>query len=90
MQEALLVDVPIIILDEATSSVDVVTERHIQNVFTQIMKSHTTFFVAHRLSTVTDSDMILVMKSGRLVEQGTHQELIERKGFYHELYMSQY
>ncbi|MBK2402704.1 ABC transporter ATP-binding protein [Erysipelothrix sp. strain 2 (EsS2-6-Brazil)] len=87
---ALLMDVPIIILDEATSSVDVVTERHIQNVFTQIMKSHTTFFVAHRLSTVTDSDMILVMKSGRLVEQGTHEELMELRGFYYELYTSQY
>lgn len=87
---ALLVDSPIIILDEATSSVDVVTERHIQTIFTKIMRSHTTFFVAHRLSTVTDSDVILVMKAGKLVEQGKHEDLMNQKGFYYELFTSQY
>lgn len=87
---ALIVDAPIIILDEATSSIDVVTEKRIQSIFTQIMKSHTSFFVAHRLSTVIDSDVILVMKEGHLIEQGTHHELMSLKGFYHDLYMSQF
>ncbi|WP_159649017.1 ABC transporter ATP-binding protein [Erysipelothrix aquatica] len=87
---ALLVDAPIIILDEATSSLDVVTEQHIQSVFVKIMEKRTSFFVAHRLSTVIDSDVILVMKDGQLIEQGNHEELMARKGFYHKLYMSQF
>ena len=87
---ALLVDAPIIILDEATSSLDVVTEQHIQSVFVKIMEKRTSFFVAHRLSTVIDSDVILVMKDGQLIEQGNHEELMAREGFYHKLYMSQF
>ncbi|WP_159634422.1 ABC transporter ATP-binding protein [Erysipelothrix anatis] len=87
---ALLVDAPIIILDEATSSLDVVTEQHIQSVFVKIMEERTSFFVAHRLSTVIDSDVILVMKDGQLIEQGNHEELMAQEGFYHTLYMSQF
>ena len=87
---ALLVNAPMIILDEATSSLDIITEQTIQNVFTEIMKNRTSFFIAHRLSTVVDSDIILVMREGRLVEQGNHEELMKKKGFYHELYMSQF
>ena len=86
---ALLVDAPVIILDEATSSLDVVTEQEIQRVFTTIMKEKTSFFIAHRLNTVIDSDIILVMKEGRLVEQGDHRTLMSAKGFYYKLYMSQ-
>ena len=86
---ALLVDSPIIILDEATSSLDVVTEQEIQKVFTTIMKEKTSFFIAHRLNTVIDSDVILVMKDGRLIEQGNHQSLMNQKGFYYQMYISQ-
>lgn len=87
---ALIVDAPIIILDEATSSLDVITEQKIQQVFTEIMAKRTSFFVAHRLSTVVDSDVILVMKDGHLIEQGNHDALMKKGGFYHELYMSQF
>lgn len=86
---ALLVDSPIIILDEATSSLDVVTEQEIQKVFTTIMKEKTSFFIAHRLNTVIDSDIILVMKDGRLIEQGNHRSLMNQKGFYYQMYISQ-
>lgn len=86
---ALLVDSPIIILDEATSSLDVVTEQEIQKVFTTIMKEKTSFFIAHRLNTVIDSDVILVMKDGRLIEQGNHLSLMNQKGFYYQMYISQ-
>lgn len=87
---AIIVDAPIIILDEATSNIDVLTEYKIQEVFSEIMAHKTSFFVAHRLATVIDSDIILVMKDGKLVEQGTHTELMDKKGFYHELFLSQY
>lgn len=87
---ALLVDSPIIILDEATSSLDVVSEYEIQQIFSKIMKHRTSFFIAHRLNTVVDSDIILVMKNGQLVEQGNHETLMNQKGFYYELYRSQY
>lgn len=87
---AILVDSPIIILDEATSNVDILTEYKIQEVFRNIMSSRTSFFVAHRLSTVVDSHIILVMKDGKLVEQGTHEELMKLEGFYHELFLSQF
>lgn len=87
---ALLVNAPIIILDEATSNVDVLTEYKIQEVFRKIMSHRTSFFVAHRLATVVDSDVILVMKDGRLVEYGKHDELMAKHGFYHELFMSQF
>ena len=86
----LIADSPILILDEATSSIDSLSEKHIQSVFSRIMASHTSFFVAHRLSSVVDSNMILVMREGQLVEQGTHVELMNLKGFYHELFMSQF
>lgn len=86
----LIAKAPILILDEATSSIDSLSEKHIQTVFSKIMASHTSFFVAHRLSSVVDSDLILVMKQGRLVEQGTHHELMALNGFYSELYMSQF
>lgn len=86
----LIAKAPILILDEATSSIDSLSEKHIQTVFSKIMASHTSFFVAHRLSSVVDSDVILVMKEGRLVEQGTHEALMHLKGFYSELYMSQF
>ena len=86
---ALLVDAPIIILDEATSSLDVVSEQAIQQVFTKIMKDKTSFFIAHRLNTVIDSDVILVMKDGKLIEQGTHDVLLQRRGFYYDLFTSQ-
>lgn len=87
---ALMVDAPILILDEATSNVDVLTEYKIQEVFRKIMAQRTSFFVAHRLATVVDSDVILVMREGKLVEQGTHKELMALKGFYHTLFMSQF
>ena len=87
---ALLSSGPILILDEATSSIDSLTEKRIQTVFTQIMKQHTSFFVAHRLSTVVDSDVILVMRDGKIVEKGSHQSLMEARGFYFELYQSQF
>ena len=87
---ALLSDASILILDEATSSIDSLTEKRIQSVFTEIMKEKTSFFVAHRLSTVIDSDVIIVMKEGEIVEQGTHQELMAAQGFYRTLFDSQY
>ncbi len=87
---ALLSDASILILDEATSSIDSLTEKRIQSVFTEIMKEKTSFFVAHRLSTVIDSDVIIVMKEGEIVEQGTHQELMDAQGFYRTLFDSQY
>ncbi|MBO7309791.1 MAG: ABC transporter ATP-binding protein, partial [Clostridia bacterium] len=79
-----------LILDEATSSIDIRTEIQIQKAFNSIMNGRTTFIVAHRLSTILDADKILVMKDGNIIEQGTHQELISKKGFYHELYYSQF
>ena len=86
----LVAENPILILDEATSSIDSLSEKHIQSVFSDIMVSHTSFFVAHRLSSVTDSDLILVMRDGRLVEKGSHTELMALNGFYSELFMSQF
>ncbi len=80
----------ILILDEATSSVDTRTEKMIQDAMTQIMKDRTSIVIAHRLSTIQDADLIVVMDAGRIVEQGNHKELLERKGVYYELYMTQY
>jgi ATP-binding cassette subfamily B protein len=87
---AFLADPPILILDEATSSVDTRTEVLIQKAMARLMRGRTSFVIAHRLSTIRDADMILVMNHGRLVEQGTHEELLARRGFYHELYSSQF
>lgn len=81
---------PMLILDEATSSIDTRTELKIQNAFAKLMEGRTSFIVAHRLSTIRSADMILVMKDGKIVEQGNHEELLARGGFYAELYNSQY
>lgn len=81
---------PMLILDEATSSIDTRTEIKIQRAFAKLMKGRTTFIVAHRLSTIKHADVILVMNEGRIIEQGSHRELYERKGFYYNLYNSQF
>ena len=81
---------PMLILDEATSSIDTRTEQLIQKAFAEMMKGRTSFIVAHRLSTIREADLILVMKDGRIIEQGTHDELLEKRGFYSELYESQF
>ena len=81
---------PMLILDEATSSIDTRTELRIQKAFDTMMKGRTSFIVAHRLSTIQEADVILVMRNGRVVEQGNHQQLLERRGFYSELYTSQF
>jgi ATP-binding cassette subfamily B protein len=87
---AFLADPPILILDEATSSVDTRTEVLIQRAMSRLMRGRTSFVIAHRLSTIRDADTILVMNEGRIVEQGTHDELLAAGGFYHELYASQF
>lgn len=87
---ALLADKPLLILDEATSNVDTRTEIQIQNAMDQLMAGKTCFVIAHRLSTIVDSDLILVLDHGKIVEQGTHQQLLAAKGFYHQLFTSQY
>jgi len=79
-----------LILDEATSNVDTQTERRIQDAMLQLMHGRTCFVIAHRLSTITGADCILVMDKGRIVESGTHQELLEKHGMYHELYHAQF
>jgi ATP-binding cassette subfamily B protein len=87
---AILADNRIMILDEATSSVDTRTESRIQRAMNNLMKGRTSFVIAHRLSTIKDADIILVMKDGDIIEQGTHEELLEAKGFYANLYNSQF
>ena len=87
---AILADPRILILDEATSSVDTRTEVRIQKAMDNLMKGRTSFIIAHRLSTIRDADMILVMKDGDIIEQGRHEELLARNGFYAELYNSQF
>jgi ATP-binding cassette subfamily B protein len=87
---AFLADPPILILDEATSSVDTRTEVLIQRAMSRLMRGRTTFVIAHRLSTIRDADSILVMDRGHIVEQGDHEELLARRGFYYELYNSQF
>ena len=81
---------PMLILDEATSSIDTRTEIKIQDAFAQMMKGRTSFIVAHRLSTIREADLILVMNAGKIIEQGTHDELLAKGGFYHSLYNSQF
>lgn len=80
----------ILILDEATSSVDTRTEVLIQKAMQELMKGRTSFVIAHRLSTIRDADLILVMKDGDIIEQGTHQQLLAANGFYTSLYKSQF
>jgi ATP-binding cassette subfamily B multidrug efflux pump len=81
---------PMLILDEATSSIDTATEADVQSAFAEMMKGRTSFIVAHRLSTIKEADVIIVMRSGEVVETGTHGELLEKGGFYAELYNSQF
>ncbi len=81
---------PMLILDEATSSIDTRTELQIQNAFNKMMKGRTSFIVAHRLSTIQEADVILVMNDGNIIEKGSHKELLEKEGFYYELYHSQF
>lgn len=87
---AILADPAILILDEATSSVDTRTEVHIQKAMTALMRGRTSFVIAHRLSTIREADLILVMNNGRIIEQGTHNQLLAQNGFYADLYNSQF
>ena len=87
---AILADPKVLILDEATSSVDTRTEILIQKAMDELMKGRTSFIIAHRLSTIKDADLILVMNNGDIVEQGNHEELLAKGGFYANLYNSQF
>jgi ATP-binding cassette subfamily B protein len=90
ISRAILADPRILILDEATSSVDTRTEARIQNAMLRLMEGRTSFVIAHRLSTIRDADNVLVINDGEIIEQGNHDELLRQKGFYHNLYMSQF
>ena len=90
ISRAVLADPKILILDEATSSVDTRTEQRIQDAMVNLMKNRTSLIIAHRLSTIRDADKIVVMDEGRVVETGSHEELLEKKGRYYELYMTQF
>ena len=81
---------PMLILDEATSSIDTRTELQVQEAFDKLMQGRTSFVVAHRLSTIRNASLILVMKDGKIIEQGCHEELLTKKGFYYNLYNSQF
>ncbi|MGN0773275.1 MAG: ABC transporter ATP-binding protein, partial [Candidatus Ventricola sp.] len=81
---------PMLILDEATSSIDTRTELKIQDAFATMMRGRTSFIVAHRLSTIQSADVILVMREGKVVEQGTHEALLAQGGFYAQLHQAQY
>jgi ABC-type transport system involved in Fe-S cluster assembly, permease and ATPase components len=87
---AILADAPMLILDEATSSVDTRTEALIQSAMNKLSHGRTSFVIAHRLSTIRNADVILVMRDGNIIEQGTHTELLNQKGYYTELYNSQF
>lgn len=87
---AILADPAILILDEATSSVDTRTEARIQSALLRLMQGRTSFVIAHRLSTIRDADKVIVIDNGRIVEQGSHQQLLDKRGFYHHLYVSQF
>jgi ATP-binding cassette subfamily B protein len=81
---------PMLILDEATSSIDTRTEKYIQESMDLLMKNRTSFVIAHRLSTIKNADLILVLKDGDVIEQGNHEQLMKKNGFYTELYNSQF
>lgn len=87
---AFLSDAPLLILDEATSNVDSRTEIQIQDAMSDLMKNRTCFIIAHRLSTIQNADIILVVKDGKVIEQGNHEELLKSGGFYSTLYNSQF
>ena len=87
---AMLLDSPMLILDEATSNVDTRTEHIIQQAMTRLMEGRTCFVIAHRLSTIRNADKILVMDGGDVAEQGTHEELLAKRGMYYKLYRSQF
>ncbi len=87
---AILADPAILILDEATSSVDTRTEVNIQSAMLSLMKGKTSFVIAHRLSTIRQADQILVIDGGEIIERGTHEQLLREKGFYHDMFHSQY
>ena len=87
---AMLLESNLLILDEATSNVDTKTEVEIQYAMKELMKDKTCFIIAHRLSTIQNADLILVVNNGNIIEKGTHEQLINKKGFYHELYYSQF
>jgi ATP-binding cassette subfamily B protein len=86
----ILANPDILILDEATSSVDTRTEAHIQKSLLRLMEGRTSFVIAHRLSTIRDADRVIVIRDGEIVEQGIHQQLLDQRGFYHRLYVSQF
>ena len=83
---AVLADPPIFVLDEATSSIDTVTEQLIQDAISHILGGRTSFLIAHRLSTIRHADLILVVRDGKIIEQGRHEELMDMRGYYHSLY----
>ena len=83
-------DSPFLILDEATSNVDTRTEELVQKAMDKLMENKTSFIIAHRLSTIKNADLILVMKDGNIIEQGNHEELLAKNGFYKKLYESQF
>jgi ATP-binding cassette subfamily B protein len=87
---AVLADPRIFVLDEATSSIDTDTERLIQHAISKILRNRTSFLIAHRLSTIKAADLILVVKNGKIIERGTHRELLRQKGYYLQLYLMQY
>ena len=87
---AVLADPRIFVLDEATSSIDTQTEQLIQEAIDHLLKDRTSFLIAHRLSTIRKADLILVVRDGKIVEQGTHQELLQKRGYYHDLYSKQF
>ena len=87
---AILANPRIFVLDEATSSIDTVTEKLIQDAIENLMKGRTSFVIAHRLSTIRQADVILVVKDGKIIEQGSHKELIAKKGAYYSLYTKQF
>ncbi len=87
---AILADPGILILDEATSSVDTRTEARIQAALLRLMRGRTSFVIAHRLSTIRDADQVIVIDNGEIVEQGSHQQLLDKRGFFYHLYISQF